>query len=573
MKRYGLTVALAASVMLAGAIVASAPPERHDLTAIQTSDLQQWLTFLSSDEMEGRANFSEGLGLAGEYIAEQARELGVKPGGDDGGYLERVTVLGVKATSRSTLTVEVNGQTRTFKDGEGIEFPKNVGGKRRFTADQVEFLGYGLNAPQIKHNDYASRDVKGAVVVWLGATGPKGLDPQQARRILTGRNRYATETAQAGAAIGAEIPAPPRPGQAPGGPPAETPAGQSPASRPDFTTVQRLDDPIPPTVTAKDEFFEFLFSGAETKYSELKRRASAQQPLPPFRLTGVKLTFNLDADYQVVRTQHTHNVVGVVEGSDPALKNTYVVFGAHYDHLGYAEGEVVPSHQGPVRQGAPGRVKDGSIEDRIWNGADDDGSGSVALLAIAKAFLAGPRPKRSILLVWFCGEERGLWGSRYHAEFGPTDKIVAELNFDMIGRNRDDKPEEGNTVYLIGSDRISTELHNINVDANASLPKPLKLDYEFNDPADPENLYFRSDHYSYASKGVPIILFTTGLHPDYHYNTDSIEKIQFEKLTRITQLAYETGLRVADLDHLPGRDNKGPRAGKGSSGKIVSLVP
>jgi Zn-dependent M28 family amino/carboxypeptidase len=272
----------------------------------------------------------------------------------------------------------------------------------------------------------------------------------------------------------------------------------------------------------------------------------------------------VDADYQIVRTQLTQNVVGIVEGSDARLKSTYVAFGAHYDHVGYAEGEVTRSDTGARRAGAPGRVTPGAEDDRIWNGADDDGSGTVAIMDLAKAFVEGPRPKRSLIFVWHTGEERGLWGSRYFADYPtvPMDAIVAQLNIDMIGRNRDDKASEANTVYLVGSDRISTELHNLNRAANAALPKPLTLSYEYNDPTDLEQVYYRSDHYSYAVKGIPIIFFTTGLHPDYHANTDEVSKIEFDKLTRITQMVYETGLRVANLDHAPARDNQGPRAGR-----------
>src|SRR5262249_11104443 len=144
----------------------------------------------------------------------------------------------------------------------------------------------------------------------------------------------------------------------------------------------------------------------------------------------------------------------------------------------------------------------------------------------------------------------------------PIEKIVSQLNIDMIGRNRDDKPSEANTVYPVGSDRISSELHGILEAANRSAPKPLALDYEMNDPTDLEQVYYRSDHYSYAAKGIPIIFFTTGLHPDYHANTDDVSRIEFDKLTRIAQLVYDTGARVANLDHAPVRDNKGPRAGK-----------
>ncbi|MFY9558100.1 MAG: M28 family peptidase, partial [Blastocatellia bacterium] len=181
------------------------------------------------------------------------------------------------------------------------------------------------------------------------------------------------------------------------------------------------------------------------------------------------------------------------------------------------------------------------------------------------------KPRRSLVFVWHSGEEKGLWGSRFFADYPavPMDKIVAQVNMDMVGRNRDNKAEEANTIYIVGSDRISTEFHNITVDANGTLSKPLKLDYEMNDPTDLEQIYYRSDHYSYAAKGVPIVFLTTGLHPDYHTNTDSVEKINFEKMARIGQYAYEIGARTANLDHAPARDNRGPRVGKGSAGKLA----
>ena len=284
----------------------------------------------------------------------------------------------------------------------------------------------------------------------------------------------------------------------------------------------------------------------------------------------MRVTFNIDPKYQILRTQYTHNVVGIIEGSDPQLKDTYVAFGAHYDHVGYAEGEIIQGASGPVRSAPRGRVTAGTVEDRIWNGADDDGSGTVTIMGLAKAFATGPKPRRSLIFVWHSGEEKGLWGSRFFADYPtvPMDKIVAQVNMDMVGRNRDNKVEEANTVYIVGSDRISTEFHNITVDANGALTKPLKLDYEMNDPTDLEQIYYRSDHYSYAAKGVPIVFLTTGLHPDYHANTDSVEKINFEKMTRIGQYAYEIGMRTANLDHAPARDNRGPRVGKGSTGKL-----
>lgn len=581
--------------LIATFTLSSAAAGSNGRDAITQADLKEWLTYLSSDELEGRNTYTEGLGLAAAYIAEHLRSWGVKPGGPNGSYFQRVAVLGIKSDNRSTVTVEANGQTRSFKNKEGITFPSNVGGKRSVTSDQIEFVGYGLNAPLAKHNDFEGKNVKGKIAVWLGATGPAGLEARQYFRALGGRSRYATDTEGAIASIGVAGSfrrgggGGGQPGQAQGAPaqggqPASQGQGGGPqggnqfgggqADGSDFTTVQRLDAAIPPAVTAQDEFFEFLFSGADVKYTELKEKASKGEPLPGFTLKNVRITFNLDATYQAVRTQYTRNVVGIIEGSDPKLKDTYVAFGAHYDHVGYNEGPTTagapPAAGAPRGSRPPGRVTEGAAEDRVWNGADDDGSGTVTIMSMAKAFATGTKPKRSLVFVWHTGEEKGLWGSRYFADYPtvPMEKIVAQVNMDMVGRNRDNKAEEANTVYIVGSDRISTEFHNMTVDANSAIGKPLKLDYEMNDPTDLEQVYYRSDHYSYAAKGVPIVFLTTGLHQDYHTNTDSVEKINFEKMARIGQYAYEIGARAANLDHAPARDNLGPRVGKTVSGKL-----
>jgi Peptidase family M28 len=523
------------------------------LASIKAADLKTWLTYVASDELQGRQIYSEGLGLAAGYIQAHLDAWGIKPAGDRGGYLQTVRVLGVKTASHSSVTVQSGAQSRTFKDGEGVTFPRNVGGRRSLSIDRVEFIGYGLDAPGVNHFDLRGRDLRGAAVVFVGPNGPKEVDASTYRRLLIARSRYAIEQAGAAATIG-PVPASRRNTSSGGG------ESTRPSNVPDFTTVQRLDRQIPPAVTASDELFEFLFANARSHYDEMRRKAEAGEDLPSFRLDGVRLTFTIDADYTVIRTQFTNNVVAVVEGSDPQLKSTYVAFGAHYDHVGYAQSELADGR----RPSMPGKVTPGHEEDRIWNGADDDGSGTVALMALARAFAEGPKPKRSLLFVWHAGEENGLYGSRYFADYPsvPIEKIVAQLNIDMVGRNRDDKASEANTVYLVGSDRISSELHQINRDANRALPQPLTLNYEMNDPGDLEQIYTRSDHYSYASKGIPIIFFTTGLHADYHANTDEISKIEFPKLARIAQLVYETGMRLANLDHAPARDNKGPRAGR-----------
>src|SRR3954449_6300957 len=189
-SRRALRAWIAAWVAVATAAAATAAAAG---SSIKTQDLREWLTYIASDELQGRAVFSSGFGLAAGYIEDHLHAWGVKPAGDGGHYLQTVRVLGVKTTSRAAVTVRVNGESKTFADGAGITFPRNMGGKRTFTVSRVEFAGYGLDAPGAGHVDFRGKDVKDAVVVWLGATGPKGIDAATYRRVLTGRGRYATE--------------------------------------------------------------------------------------------------------------------------------------------------------------------------------------------------------------------------------------------------------------------------------------------------------------------------------------------------------------------------------------------
>ncbi len=241
-----------------------------------------------------------------------------------------------------------------------------------------------------------------------------------------------------------------------------------------------------------------------------------------------------------------------------------MLFGAHLDHVGYRTSAAALGGRGRAA-GAPA-----GPPDLIFNGADDDGSGSTGMLGIAKAFAQGPKPRRSVIFVWHTGEEGGLQGSRFMADFPtvPLASVQAQFNIDMIGRNRDDNPSEASTVYVIGADRISTDLHNIVVEANLNTAEPLALNYEYNDPRDPNSFYTRSDHYSYASKGIPVAFFFTGTHPDYHGADDEVDKIIFPKMQRVAQMVYEAGFAVAEQTTPLVRDNLGPRTGKGHTGKI-----
>jgi Zn-dependent M28 family amino/carboxypeptidase len=229
------------------------------------------------------------------------------------------------------------------------------------------------------------------------------------------------------------------------------------------------------------------------------------------------------------------------------LRHEYVALGAHLDHLGRESQRA--THAG----GQTGK-------DDIYNGADDDGSGVVALLQMAEAVAAGPRPKRSLLFVWHTGEEYGSWGAKYFTAFPtvPLDHIVAQLNVDMIGRSRqkgDDTPEDQvlsgpNEVYIVGSRRLSQDLGDTCDRVDRAFLN-LALNYKYDAPDDPERIYERSDHYEYAQKGIPVAFFFTGLHGDYHRVTDEVERIDFEKLQKVAQTVLATAWTLANAPDRP----------------------
>jgi hypothetical protein len=626
--------------------------------SISESDLREWLGYLASDDLQGRQVFTEGYGLAAQYVATRLEQFGVAPFGANGSYLQPVRLRGYRVTRNSSVTVEAGGQSRTFKHGDHVTFGVNSGGRQTLTFSGVEFAGYGLPA------DLEKRDLKGKLVVTVpnlapppargagpGATGTTqpaagtapGVDAAQAAAVVAqlgaavgrgGRGGSAAAmTAGAAAAIAYAPPAAaPTPAeqalvqaqtalaqattalnqaqQAVRGGRAAAPGGARGAQQAaDVTSVQRVDSVVAPQFTGDDTFFEALFADAPVKFADIKARAQKGETLQPVSLPA-KVTVTIDNTYEVISQQVTHNVVGLVEGSDPRLKETYVLIGAHLDHVGYsqtgagrsgspdacrrrspaAQAAVIAAGKTvqrptPARGGAAaapntgraaGAAPAGPFDQRdvISNGADDDASGSTALMAVAGAFAAGPRPKRSVVFVWHAGEESGLYGSRYNADFPPVaiERIQANFNLDMVGRDDCDNLEGDytNTVFVVGADRISTDLHNIIVETNGRMKTPLTLDYELNDLQDPENVYTRSDHFAYESKGIPVAFFTTGLHPDYHRVSDSADKIKYAKLARVAELVHQTVLAIANNDRPLERDNKGVRTGFGSKAEVLA---
>jgi len=269
------------------------------------------------------------------------------------------------------------------------------------------------------------------------------------------------------------------------------------------------------------------------------------------------------------------NVIGVLRGSDPVLQNEYVVISAHNDHVGVARRAVdhdslrVANFAAAMRKrGASASVAQAwaahaldSLRalrapraDSIFNGADDDGSGTVALLEIAEAMAASPnKPKRSILFISHTAEEEGLYGSAWFTDHPtvPRDSLVAELDMDMIGRGSPADVAGGGPTYLelIGTRRLSTELGNVAEKVDAAQPIPFKFNYAFDAPGDREQYYCRADHYSYARFGIPSINFSRGDHPDYHQVTDEPQYIDYDALTRVAIYVHDLALALANLDH------------------------
>ncbi|MGH9881401.1 MAG: M28 family metallopeptidase, partial [Pyrinomonadaceae bacterium] len=315
------------------------------------------------------------------------------------------------------------------------------------------------------------------------------------------------------------------------------------------TTVEKFQPqagaPIP-TIMASPRLANVLFVGEKQNATSIFERSYGGGEMPaPFPLSAEKkLSIVVAGKGEPLKTQ---NVVAVFEGSDPVLKNEYVALGAHYDHVGVGN---------PVNG------------DAIYNGADDDASGTTALLAMAEALAKSrTKPKRSVLFVWHTGEEKGLWGSRYFTEYPtiPLDRIVTQINMDMIGRSKkeaDMNPRNRgltgpNEIYVIGSRMMSTELGELSEAVNKGYLN-LSYNYRYDDPQDPNRFFFRSDHFNYARKGIPIIFFFDGEHEDYHRPGDSPDKIDYQKLEQVTRTVYMTLWEIANRPARPTVDKQLP---------------
>lgn len=515
---------------------------RRNADYITEERMKDYLSFIASDELEGRDTPSAGLDAAAKYISTHLARWKVKPAGDDGTYFQRIALRRSKVDARRTRA-EINGQSFSF--GEDL-LAQPIAGT---VSAPLVFVGHGWLVKSKNLNPYQGIDVKDKIVLALGGF-PKGLAPAD----LTGKQGedwlspidYAQKN---GAKALLYIPSAL----------ALTNWPQTRRVVTEFGALQvekfiRPGAAQMPIISISAKMADALLQGESQAATILN--PDARDKAAPFELSRdrkVSLTVAVQAE-----TQWTQNVIGVLEGSDPALKSEYVAIGAHYDHVGKGLPSEDP-HKFPA--------KDKSTTDVIYNGADDDGSGTVAVLMMAEAFARAPRPKRSILFIWHCGEEKGLWGSQYFTDHPtvPLRQIITQLNIDMIGRSRpagdanqaNDKLVKPNEVFLIGSKMMSTELGQLSEAVNRSYLN-LSFNYKFDDPQDPEKYFYRSDHFNYARKGIPIIFYMDGDHEDYHRPSDSVEKIDFQQLEKVTRTIFATAWELASLPQRPRVDKQLP---------------
>ncbi|MEP7339396.1 MAG: M28 family peptidase [Acidobacteriota bacterium] len=527
--------------------------EFGNVEGITAAQLKEFLTFLASDELEGRDTPSRGLDTAAKFIAFNLSRWGFKPAGDNGTFFQHFS-LRRGALDKDQTKLEFGGQT--YKAGDDF-IPRLTQGA---AAGAMVYVGHGLVVKAKNINAYAGVDVKDKIVVAMAGAFPKGVQPEDLKGKLgedydTVRN-YARAHGAKGILV---VPYPTMTGrwealarQAMGG------------GRPTIEGPQETSGL--PEVIASKKLVEAIFQGEQVDGAAVLKQAETNEFTSPFALKADKqISFTVKGSLETLPTQ---NVVAIWEGSDETLKNEYIAVGAHYDHVGVrpASDEGKTDTWSRYKNFLDSAGLTGGA-DKLWNGADDDGSGTTGVLGIAEALAKGGHPKRSLLLVWHAGEEKGLLGSQYVTDHPPVPikQIITQLNIDMIGRTRpagDSKKSNDNLtgvdeIYIIGSKLMSTDLGQLSEAVNDGYLK-LKFNYKYDDPNDRERFFYRSDHFNYARKGIPIIFYFDGVHEDYHQVGDQVEKIDFDKMEKVTRTVFATMWKLANAPTRPKVDKPLP---------------
>ena len=476
----------------APAVPAPSPAVTKAAGTITAADVQRRINIIADDSMMGRDTPSPGLDMTAQYVADQFKSFGLKPGGENGTFFQRYEIIQARFNPAESHVGFIAG-------GQHVHVDFTTGARFQFGTVPAEEVG-------------------GDVLVVGGAFDPKGLTGIDARGkvILV-------------VADFSKSPLPAAYGQVVRGLFELHPVGIIVLSNYDSATwATRLKPPYragvqrggaegrPPMVAVNGAGLDAVLSAGGVDVAQVRADTAMVVRAAP----GLKIM--LDLKQEILKRTTAPNTIGILEGSDPKLKHEYLVYSGHMDHIGISSGKA----------------------DSINNGADDDASGTVGVIEMAEAFSRpGARPKRSVLFITVSGEEKGLWGSDYFVTHPtvPLKDMVADLNMDMIGRNWPD------TIVAIG--REHSDLGQTLATVNAAHPELGMTAIDDRWPE--ENFYFRSDHFNFAKNGVPILFFFNGVHADYHQVSDSPDKIESDKESRIIKLLFYLGQAVANAPMRP----------------------
>ena len=532
-KMAVIVLACLASLSLATSVQTQQPVPANlavGFNTIREDTLRADLTFLASDALQGRMSLQTGDEAAIQWIASEFAKAGLKPAAN-GSFLQPVELIEYRGDrTQSSVALKRSGSEKQWK------YPDALGGYRSdvdVTADVV-FAGYGITAPELHYDDYHGIDAKGKIVLIFDHE-PQETDPTSIFN-GTGNTRYATGrvkilNAQAHGVVGVLIAAEPN---------RKHPSNQERIARIGGSITRAV--PLPSQALAEDELHtpaaiisdaaaKEIFATAGAAPSDLQ--ATIDRDLKPQSRALPDTQVTLHYRNVSITTGKTYNVAGLLEGSDPQLKAETILFSGHHDH-------------------------DGISGTEIWHGADDNGSGTVGVVALAHAFPAnathGEKPKRSLLFVVFAAEERGLLGSFYMAAhpLRPLETTRAVVNFDMIGRNETESDQTKGLIDIPADtiNRLNLIGPSYSPDYNRTVMQEnkyvgLDLDYRF-DRDSALNIFFRSDQFPFVLHNIPSFWWFTGFHPDYHHTTDTADKINYVKMAKTVRLAYLSGFQFAN---------------------------
>ena len=534
------TAAAATAILVAAAVVAQDPDPAPGVESIRAADLEADVRFLAGDSLRGRLTDTPGNRVAADFIASRFARLGLAPAGSDGTHFHRFDLLTTALGPDNALQVAGIGESG-FELGEA--FHPDPASASATAAGGVVFVGFGIDAPALDHDDYRTADLAGAVALMLnhepGEFHPdspfdgtfRSEESRLVRKVLAAQARGAS----------AVLVAPDVHNHAGGGParPMSAMWPRRPPRVPRYQLASRVEAVNIPVVHVSGELAERIAESAGQSFDELAEAAERSGGVAAVPLAGSRVEVTASVRRTTVPNR---NVVGLIEGADAERRDEWIVIGAHYDHDG----------------------ADGSV---VYNGADDDASGVAGLIEIAEAYRAaargGDRPRRSILLAAWNSEEQGLLGAWAYTEapLHPLARTVAVVNMDMIGRD-EEVPRGGgarfrglepqsaadnrNAVNVLGYSR-SPDLRRAVERANRATG--LDVRFRYDDSA--SNLLRRSDQWPFLHRGVPAIFVHTGLHPDYHTERDTPEKLRYDKMARIVRMVHQLSWDLAEAPDRP----------------------